>query len=85
MCAMHPFQPRDVNEDDEEFNLQCHHGCKGVPVGPISTEALKDLRKKFHRFSKREWHYDDIVKKWNRKGRKKKSEEDFLRFIGVIE
>ncbi|MCK4547503.1 MAG: YkgJ family cysteine cluster protein [Candidatus Eisenbacteria sp.] len=85
MCAMHPYQPRDVNEDDVEFNLECHHGCRGIPTGPASPKALKALRDRFDRFCKREWDYDDLVKKWNRKGRKRKSEEDFMRFIGVID
>lgn len=85
MCAMHPFQPRDPREDDTEFNLQCHHGCRGIPGGPMTPQNLKKLRDLFDKFSRREWHYDELVKKWNRKDRKKRSERDFLRFLGVID
>ena len=85
MCAMHPYQPRDAREEPPEFNLQCHHGCKGVPKGPMSPQALKNLQEFFEVFSHREWDYDDLVSKWNRKGRKKRSEQDFFRFLGVLD
>jgi Fe-S-cluster containining protein len=83
MCAMHPYNPRDECKAKPEFNLQCHHGCRGITPGPMSAANLRSLRSLYDAFSRREWHYDDLVKRWNRKGRKKRSEEDFLRFIGA--
>ncbi len=83
MCALHPYCPRDETEEEPEFNLHCHHGCKGITKGPLSPEAFKDLQKSHDVFSRREWDFDDIVKRWNRKGRKNRSEEAFLKFIGV--
>lgn len=85
MCAMHPYMPRDAREEVAEFNLQCHHGCRGITKGPLSPKALKELRKFFDRFSRREWHYDDLVKRWNRKDRKNRSQEAFLKLMGVID
>jgi Fe-S-cluster containining protein len=83
MCGMHPYTPRDEREEEPEFNLECHHGCRGITKGPLSPRDLKRLQDDFDTFSRREWHYDDLVKRWNRKGRKDRSEEAFLRFIGV--
>lgn len=85
MCAMHPYMPRDPNEDVLEFNVQCHHGCKGLTKGPMSLEHLKRFRLAFDRFSEREWDYDDMVKRWNRKDRKDRSERAFFKFLGLIE
>lgn len=85
MCAMHPYQPRDASEDILEFNLQCHHGCKGITKGSMAPHVLKKFRKAFDGFSEREWDFDDMVERWNRKGRKDKSERACLKFLGLTD
>jgi Fe-S-cluster containining protein len=81
MCAMHPFQPRDPEEDEPMFHVECHDGCQGVRGGPMSPEAISRLRRRYDAFSRREWDYDDLLQTWSRRGRTKRSERDFLRFI----
>ena len=55
MCALHPYCPRDEEEEEPEFNLHCHHGCIGITKGPLEPDAFKRLQKEHDRFSRREW------------------------------